>query len=207
MHNKDVNYNICTQNSSCIAFNIRVVARVSEAPSVIQIRGSLRHVLPEKKNDEGYKGVWTVYKSPTVQKPSQHLQWLVDRDMTTHITGGPHVGGGRGRKVCLCSSSLVLAWGQRCHCDSRVSQSRLGKQEHKQITGAQRECARKKEGKWEMEWARRLHPRMSHVYSYCLLQVANTGGNNRSVDMGVSPSLLHSWGQTWKIHRQEATHN
>lgn len=46
---------------------------------------------------------------------------------------------------CLCSSSLVLAWGQRCHCDSRVSQSRLGKQEHKQITGAQRECARKKE--------------------------------------------------------------
>lgn len=49
MHNKDVNYNICTQNSSCIAFNIRVVARVSEAPSVIQIRGSLRHVLPEKK--------------------------------------------------------------------------------------------------------------------------------------------------------------
>lgn len=69
MHNKDVNYNICTQNSSCIAFNIRVVARVSEAPSVIQIRGSLRHVLPEKKMMKVIKVFEPYTKVPLYRNP------------------------------------------------------------------------------------------------------------------------------------------
>lgn len=69
MHSKDVNYNICTQNSSCIAFNIRVVARVSEAPSFIQIKGSLMHFFQKKKMMKVIKVFEPYTKVPLYRNP------------------------------------------------------------------------------------------------------------------------------------------
>lgn len=81
---------------------------------------------------------------------TQSVSPLIGRQRYDHTQCGSHLGKERGRNVFLCSSSLVLAWGQRCHCDSQVSQPVLENQAHKQIPGIQREKAGYKEGKWEV---------------------------------------------------------
>lgn len=113
-----------------------------------------------------------------------------------------HVGGKRGRKVCLFSSSLVLAWGQWCHRDFQVSPSRKESQTHKQMTGAHREIVKQRRGKWMVGWEKRLHPRMSHIFSHSLLQEGKAVGNSGIGEKGIFPFLLHSWKQMKKsTHR------
>lgn len=74
----------------------------------------------------------SLFKQPSTQSASL----VIARQRYDHTRGGvTHPGEEWGRKVCLRSSSLVLAVGQLCHCDSQVSQSRLEKQAQKQITG------------------------------------------------------------------------
>ena len=142
----------------------------------------------------------------TLQTPNQRLLWQVDRDMTTHRDGVNLMGAGGGRRVCLCSSSLVLASGQQCHCDSQVKAREPGAQtESWWERGREREMGRK----WEVGWEERLHPRMTHVSSLTLSAARSQGcgGIADADEMGGSPSLLHGSGQIWKnIHRQAGTH-
>lgn len=59
--------------------------------------------------------------------------------------------GEEGEKCVFAHQALFWPGGNGATVTLESASQGQGKQEHKQKTGAQRECARKKEGKWEME--------------------------------------------------------
>lgn len=133
---------------------------------------------------------------------TQSVSSVIGRHGYDHTQGcGTHLGGERGRKVCLRSSSLVLAWGQRCHCDSQVSQSGLENQAHKQITGMQRERERERRKEGRMGKREGWVTSLPHIV--CCTE-RRLQGIAELVRWEFPQALLHGWRQMYESTHKQA---
>lgn len=91
--------------------------------------------------------------------------------------GGTHLGETERETCAFSHQALFWPEGTGATVTLKSALKRQKIQAHKQMTGAHRAIGRQRREKWEVERGKRLHPRMSQISPYWLLQRREAVGN------------------------------